>query len=63
MQDKLYIIHLSMKTSPMCVVRRSLRKAKHRGERVEVGSCQQPSYLRRIWAHEISFFVRNPELG
>ena len=23
----------------------------------------QRSNLRRIWAHEISFFVRNPELG
>ena len=23
----------------------------------------QPGFLRRIWAHEISFFVRNPELG
>ena len=21
------------------------------------------SYLRRIWAYEISFFVRNPKLG
>jgi len=24
---------------------------------------KQPGFLRRIWAHEISFFVRNPELG
>ena len=24
---------------------------------------EQPCYLRRIWAYEISFLVRNPELG
>jgi len=24
---------------------------------------KQPGCLRPIWAHEISFFVRNPELG
>jgi len=25
--------------------------------------CVPAGNLRRIWAHEISFFVRNPELG
>ncbi|KAK3321488.1 hypothetical protein B0T19DRAFT_404014 [Cercophora scortea] len=30
-------------------------------ERVQVA--KQPGCLRRIWAHKISFFVRNPELG
>ncbi|KAK0731931.1 hypothetical protein B0H67DRAFT_566231 [Lasiosphaeris hirsuta] len=24
---------------------------------------KQPGCLRRIWAHEVSCFVRNPELG
>ena len=28
-----------------------------------VGRAIQPGCLRRIWAHEISFFVRRPELG
>jgi len=30
--------------------------------RKEGATGKQPSCLRRIWAHEISFFVRHPEL-